>query len=196
MDGKIRGSWARASMNGEVCGRWLGHWRMWYQHGEKERVIGFGNKHWSICPSILTTMIASCICLLDRVSSFTSLSTLKYHFRAINLLLPSQCVEKWQTLTFRLVFSAVLVGQRAFREFSPEEENQTLLSFEVVSRETMWEEPWAGVRIVYVFSIKQNQPGFSSVLFRNGKKGLFDMLMDLKWCTFIFFYVTVKISLI
>lgn len=39
-------------------------------------------------------------------------------------------------LTFRLVFSAVLVGQRAFREFSPEEENQTLLSFEVVSRET------------------------------------------------------------
>ncbi len=28
------------------------------------------------------------------------------------------------------------MGQRAFREFSPEEENQTLLSFEVVSRET------------------------------------------------------------
>lgn len=39
-------------------------------------------------------------------------------------------------LTFRLVFNAILVGQRAFREFSPEEENQTLLSFEVVSRET------------------------------------------------------------
>lgn len=38
-------------------------------------------------------------------------------------------------------------------------------------RKQKWEEPWAGVFVVYIFSIKQNLPGFSSVLFRNGKKG-------------------------
>ncbi len=88
------------------------------------------------------------------------------------------------------------MGQRAFREFSPEEENQTLLSFEVVSRET--EVGGTLGRRIYCLCLqhKQNQSGFSSVLFINEKKGLFDMLMELKWCTFILFYVTVNISLI
>lgn len=37
---------------------------------------------------------------------------------------------------FSIVFSTILVGQRALREFAPEGKNQMLLFFEVVSRET------------------------------------------------------------
>lgn len=37
---------------------------------------------------------------------------------------------------FSIVFSTILVGQRALRGFAPEGKNLTLLFFEVVSRET------------------------------------------------------------